>query len=214
MTRFESWEDYFYPETYDSARGYGTLRNKLGIRDATELRRQEYALVFSRQAELHTAPNLLGRTYDVAHVRAIHRYLFQDVYEWAGEFRTVDMAKGTGVFAHWDTGIQDRLEDVHYIIQEIQWKHLDYESFSASSALVFAYLNAAHPFREGNGRSSKVFMQHVAEQSRFQFDFTQIDPRLWNHASALSVPVSPSFEPNPRPLIGVFQAATIDRPAT
>ncbi|MFD7046007.1 Fic family protein [Rhodococcus jostii] len=58
------------------------------------------------------------------------------------------------------------------------WDNLDREEFAQRVAVVFAYLNQAHPFREGNGRTAKVFMDHVAEQSRFEFDYTRIPPRF------------------------------------
>ncbi|MFD0760412.1 Fic family protein [Arthrobacter ulcerisalmonis] len=45
---------------------------------------------------------------------------------------------------------------------------------------MFAYVNQAHPFREGNGRTSKVFMAHVAEQSPYRFDFARVSPEQWN----------------------------------
>jgi cell filamentation protein len=57
-----------------------------------------------------------------------------------------------------------------------EWESLDRESFAARAAAVFALLNQAHPFREGNGRMSKVFMEQVAERSRFTLDFTRVTP--------------------------------------
>lgn len=93
--RFDSWESYFYPETYDPAIGKGTLRNRFGEHDAAVLRVLEHGSTADRQAELMVGVVDVARTYDAAHVRAIHRYLFQDVYDWAGEYRTVNIAKDT-----------------------------------------------------------------------------------------------------------------------
>jgi cell filamentation protein len=68
---------------------------------------------------------------------------------------------------------------------------------------VFAYLNQAHPFREGNGRTSKVFMEEVAEQSRFTLDFSRVAPDQWNQASMLSRPDLLAYEPVPNSLVPV-----------
>lgn len=69
----------------------------------------------------------------------------------------------------------------------------------------------AHPFREGNGRTSKLFMQHVAEQSRFAFDYARVTPEVWNQGSALSAPDLHSYAPDPTSLVPVFDAITVER---
>ena len=69
----------------------------------------------------------------------------------------------------------------------------------------------AHPFREGNGRASKLFMQHVAEQSRFAFDYARVTPDEWNQGSALSAPDLYAYAPDPRSLVPVFDAITVER---
>ena len=69
------------------------LRNRLGITDEAELDFSERELVSQRAAE--TIPT---GAFDLAHLRAIHRHLFQDVYDWAGELRTVEISKGASQF--------------------------------------------------------------------------------------------------------------------
>ena len=69
------------------------MRNVQGIRDPRELQVFEYGATALRQKQLYMEPSIVSHTYDAGHVRAIHRHLFQDVYEWAGEYRTVDMSK-------------------------------------------------------------------------------------------------------------------------
>lgn len=207
-----SWEDYFDPETYNPATESGTLRNLLGIKEAGVLRRAEYGIVQSREDELYEGHGGILRTYGADHLCAIHGYLFQDVYEWAGQFRTVNISKGWSGFADHSKGeIEEYLANVQYAVTELRWEDLDRERFGAAAALVFADLNHAHPFREGNGRASRVFMQHVAEQSRFDLDFARVDPELWNYASSMSAPLFGVGEPNPEPLIGVFQECAVER---
>lgn len=190
MPGFDTWESYFYPETYDAAVGFGTLRNKLGERDFFALRELEYAVTAVRDRELHAGLVSIDRTYGVEHLQAIHRHLFQDVYEWAGEFRTVNMAKPGGVgFARTRNGEAQRMIDaVQEYIGSQDWSQLDRDGFGKNAAVVFAFLNQAHPFREGNGRTSKMFMHHVAELSNFSLDFSRVDADVWNRASALSSP--------------------------
>ena len=148
------------------------------------------------------------RTYDAAHVRAIHRHLFQDVFEWAGEFRGVNISKGVGRgFGDVKAGEVDRLlEDVRARVAGTDWSVLDREAFGEKAAVVFAYLNQAHPFREGNGRAGKVFMEHVAELSRFTLDYGQVSPEVWNQASQLSRPNMFDYDPDPASLVPVFRA--------
>ena len=65
---------------------------------------------------------------------------------------------------------------------------MDRDTFAERAASVFAYFNQAHPFREGNGRTGKVLMEHVAELSQFTLDFARVTPEVWNNASMLSGP--------------------------
>ena len=90
------WEDYLYPP---NEAGIQVLRNKLGLRTYAEAFNAERQLTALRAAELVARPNLIARTFDAGHWKAIHRQIFQDVYEWAGEFRTVDIGKGGHGFA-------------------------------------------------------------------------------------------------------------------
>ena len=161
--RYETWESYFYPETYDTATRQGTLRNLYGERNAEILARLEYTETDINYYELVSGKVYIPHTYDAVHLCAIHSYLFQDVYEWAGQYRCVNIFKGVSSFADVHAGQIDRyLGDAKQLIQEIDWSSLNHSDFAQVSAEVFAYINQAHPFREGNGRSSKVFMEHVA----------------------------------------------------
>lgn len=212
MARFDTWENYFYPETYDGFTGKGVLRNVRDIRAGPALRSFEYRATARRARELRDHPELTAHTYDAAHVRAIHRHLFQDVYEWAGKYRTVNMSKGMSSFADVHSGQIDRyLGDVHKLVAGTRWERLDHDAFAATSAHVFAYLNQAHPFREGNGRTSKVFMEQVADPSRFTFDFARVTPKVWNNASMLSGPDRGTYEPVPDSLLPVFRVIAVER---
>lgn len=208
MTRFDTWESYFYPPPDEA-----TLRNLFDERDPVVLARLEYVESAERQRELMAGEVAIRRTFDAAHVRAIHRHLFQDVFEWAGQYRTVDLTKGVGRgFAEVRGGEIDRyLSDVRRLVAGTAWERLDRDDFGERAAQVFAYLNQAHPFREGNGRTSKVFMEHVAERSRFTLDYALVSPAVWNQAAMLSRPDLFAYEPVPDSLVPVFRAIAQER---
>lgn len=216
MAEFTDWESYFYPETFDAAAGQGVLRNKFGERGFYELRALEYAATARREGELHAGVATIDRTYGADHLRAIHGYLFQDVYEWAGQFRTVNMGKGGAIaFAKVRNGeAQQLLDDVQEFVQSYDWSQLDRATVVNNTAVVFAFVNQAHAFREGNGRTSKMFMEHIVEQTPYTLDFSRIDPDLWNTASELSRPQPGREWIDPTPLVPVFHLAAIDRPTS
>lgn len=210
---YDSWESYFYPETIDG-RGQGTLRNELGERDADILSAKEYARARARQQQLRDGLVRVPQTFDADHLRAIHRHLFQDVYEWAGEFRTVNMSKGSapGGFADVRSGMIERyLGDVHRMVVRTDWPRIDRGGFVGTSSRVFSWLNQAHPFREGNGRAAKLFMEDIAELSPYRFEFERVTPREWNQASMYSGPDLGAYEPHPDELHAVFFKITVDR---
>jgi cell filamentation protein, protein adenylyltransferase len=92
MSRYSDNDPYLNPAT-------GVLKNRLGIADKTILEQTEADLVATRSYELSQKP-LKGR-FDLAHLQAIHRYLFGDLYQWAGQLRTMDISKGGNRFAHY-----------------------------------------------------------------------------------------------------------------
>ena len=158
MVTFDSWESYFYPDTIDPDTGIGTLRNLYEERDARVLSRMEYTDTTVRAVQVGNGEVEIPRTFDGAHLRAIHGHLFQDVYEWAGEYRTVEMSKGPGRgFGEVRSGEVDRyLSDARQLVTSTDWAKIGRNDFIATASTVFAYVNQAHPFREGNGRTSKV----------------------------------------------------------
>ena len=215
MAKFTDWESYFYPETYDAATGQGVLRNKFGERDFFELRALEYRATAKREQQMHAGVASIDRTFGADHLRAIHGYLFQDVYEWAGQFRTVNMGKGGAVgFASVRDGeVEQLLDGVQEFVQSYDWAQLDRRTVVNNAAVVFAYVNQAHGFREGNGRTSKMFMEHVVEATPYTLDFSRIDADWWNEASEMSRPQPDRLWIDPTPLLPVFDRAAVDRPA-
>ena len=162
---------YLYPNS-------DVLRNRLGIRDKTHLEYVERELVTQRLAE--GAPT--GR-FDLAHLRAIHHHLFQDIYEWAGQIRRVEIAKNGNQFQFRrfiDTGMADvhrRLEAADFL------RGLSRQDFAAAAGHILGDVNYVHPFREGNGRVQAEYLRQLGAQAGHRIDLTQLDGERWMAAS-------------------------------
>lgn len=209
MSRFQTWQDYCYPPPHDHV-----LRNKFGLQSQHELRRVEARAVAARQYELNTGRVTIPPTYDATHLSALHKHLFQDVYEWAGHTRTVGMVKaGSREFATLDE-IPRYLEDAHRIITQHDWPTLSRVAITDGAAEVLAYVNQAHPFREGNGRTAKALLDQVLEQTAYELDYSTIPRRAWNLASEESRPATGQYRPDPTPLRTALEAATRARTGT
>ena len=127
------------------------LDNKLGLTSTAELDREEERISKKKAAQLFDR-KLLG-TFDVgtfAGLAAIHKYLFEGIYDFSGELRTVNIAKGNFRFAPL-MYLQAALENIDKMPQsnfdEIIEKYVE--------------MNIAHPFREGNGRSTRIWLDHI-----------------------------------------------------
>ena len=118
--------------------------------------------------------NPIQGTFDLAHLQAIHHHLFQDVYEWAGQLRTVDISKGSSRFGNCGM-IESYLgQQLDKISGESFLIGLPPERFIERQAHYMAEINAAHPFREGNGRVQRAFCAQMAEQTGYFMDFNEV----------------------------------------
>lgn len=131
--------DYCYPPDFT------VLRNKLDIRDTRTLDAAERQFVAQRLLE--TVPT---GDFDLAHLGAIHRHLFQDIYEWAGEIRVVEIAKGDSRFQP-RRFIEAGMADVHrHIVAAGYFQGTSPEAFADGVGPVLGDVNHVHAFREGN----------------------------------------------------------------
>ena len=177
MSRYDAIDDYVYP-------GTTVLRNKAGIQDQAALDAFEADATAVRMLELLEQP--IPGTYDFAHLCAMHRHLFQDVYEWAGEIRTVDISRDASRFAN-----ASRIES--YLVGELRklpaenWLcGLHPEAFVARLAHYMGEINATHPFREGNGRTQRVYCALLAEKAGYFIDFESVDQARMYHVMIAS----------------------------
>ena len=156
------------PYCYPNSR---VLRNKLKITDLDELRDAERDLSILRERELLDS-GINGR-FDFEHLKAIHRYLFQDIYDWAGEVRTVDIAKGN-LFCRC-FAIESEAERIFAELkQEKYLKNQKAGGIAKRLAYYLAEINALHPFREGNGRTQREFIRQLAYQNGYFLSYAGI----------------------------------------
>ena len=154
-------ELYCYP-------GTSVLKNKMGIRDLERLHEMERKLTMLRILELLDKP--VRGTFDLKHLQAIHAYIFQDVYDWAGELRKVDIAKGN-MFCN-AMFLSGQAEEIFGKLKAEDYLHgLDEDNFVVRLAYYFSEINALHPFREGNGRSQREFIRCLALRNGYVINF-------------------------------------------
>lgn len=155
---------YCYPET-------DILINKLNIHDDSILQEAERELTSRRLVQLAEHP-INGR-FDYSHLKRIHRFIFQDVYAWAGQERTVDIAK-TNMFCNVKF-IDTQAEEIFgRLKQEKLLKGLEREAFIERVSYFFGEINALHPFREGNGRTQREFIRELAIRAGYDIDYSTI----------------------------------------
>lgn len=166
MSRYDGADRYTDPDS-------GVLKNIPGLRDQQALDAFEADVTAIRLLELAEHP--IPGNFDLAHLKAMHRHLFRDVYDWAGELRTVDISKGDSRFGNCRM-IESYLEKVlSGIAAEDFLATCPPERFVSRLAHYMAEINAAHPFREGNGRVQRAFCALLAERAGYFIEFDQVD---------------------------------------
>ena len=178
----------------------GTNRNLLGITDRHELQKTEYDLTAFRARQL--AENPVQGAYDLDHLKAIHRHLFQDVYGWAGKERTLNFSKAVESQPGWKA-VFARTDEIASVVGEVakglaergNLKGLDKPAFVEALTDVYVRLNFAHPFPEGNGRTTRVLLNQIAAVAGHKLDFERVPKEEWNRAAALSVGLTHRIEP-------------------
>lgn len=170
-------DPYLYP-------GTSVLRNLRGLTDPELLERFEARRTHRRIAELIDTP-IVGR-FDIGHLQVIHRYIFQDLYEWAGRFRTVNISKGGHLFGLADFLAPALQQTLEKLARENYLADLDAARFAGRAAWFLGELNAAHPFREGNGRTQREFIRELGLKAGHYIDWRKTTPEEMIEASRLS----------------------------
>ena len=152
------------------------LINKFDIRDEEKLNEVESVLASARFAEWVNAPK--ADSFDFEHYKAIHYFLFSDLYDWAGQIRTVNISKKGTKFTSAEnieeqaTLIFKRLRNCNY------FRGLDHREFVDEIVDFYCVTNALHPFREGNGRTQRVFLTQLIRNAGYDINFADMDAEL------------------------------------
>jgi cell filamentation protein len=145
-------------------------------------------------------------TFDLTHLRAIHRHLFQDIYEWAGELRTVEISKGRQQF-QLRKFIETGIADVHGRLVRARFLNgLPAAAFAREAAVILGDINYVHPFREGNGRTQLQYLKQLAATAGHTLELARIRGPLWIEASIAS------HSADYGPLAEVLRSALNSRP--
>jgi cell filamentation protein len=166
---------------------FSAIKNKFGASTHDELDRVEGAYVAAREAEIMDNPSISG-SFDAGHLKAIHRHLFQDVFEWAGHTRDENVTLSDGTVA--TEPLLRKVDGNLFMVPPMIPNALDALAkklrtaaylqglprgeFAERAAAIMSDFNAVHPFRDGNGRTQRVFMRQLTEQAGHELDFSVV----------------------------------------
>lgn len=159
--------------TSDCYEGTTCLINKFNIKDENILMDLETTITFSKITQYILNP--LFTSFDVNHYKAIHGFLFGDIYTWAGNYRTVDMSKKGTNFAKAEN-IDELMNKCFDRLKKNKcFKGLAFSDFIDNIVDFYCVTNMIHPFREGNGRTQRVFITQLINLNNYNIDFSKID---------------------------------------
>lgn len=157
----------------DCYSGTSVLINKKNIRNQEQLATTETLIVSVKSVELELKP--LPQTLDFAYYCYLHQTLFDALYEWAGQPRTINLSKMQTVFCPAEeicplaTRIFSRVEQSKYFTD------MPHDQLVQEFAELYQSLNYLHPFREGNGRVQRLYFRRLAAFIGYQLDFSLVD---------------------------------------
>ena len=157
---------YCYPDS-------NVLINKLNIKNNKKLEKAEKMIVLAKLYDLRQ--NKIKGDFDKAHFINIHKYLFEDLYPFAGKFRTENIAKDSFSFAEWEF-IDTELDRLLLKLKEENFLNdLNKEDMAKKLAYYMSELNVLHPFREGNGRTIREFIRELAYKNGYILDYSKTE---------------------------------------
>ena len=158
---------YCYPNS-------NVLINKLDLKNAKRLEKAEKMIVLAKLYDLRQGK--IKGNFDKAHFISIHKYLFEDLYPFAGEFRKENIAKDSFSFAEWEF-IESELDRLLIKLKEENYlKGLNQEDMAKRLSFYMSELNVLHPFREGNGRVIREFIRELAYKNGYLLDLQKVEP--------------------------------------
>ncbi|MBT2768371.1 Fic family protein [Stenotrophomonas sp. ISL-67] len=157
----------------------GALKNKLGITQLDDVEAAERDIT----ALTHRIVEYLPPPYSLQSLQAVHRTLFADLYDWAGELRNVDISKGSTRFCTHGR-IEAEARRCFDAMARDRWlQGLDPDAMCGKLAEHYCEPNMIHPFREGNGRVQRILFEQLALSAGHALDWSDIDPGEWIEAN-------------------------------
>lgn len=152
-------------------KGTNVLKNKLNITDATILYNAERDITSVNLAKVRSMP--VKGVLDFEHLRKIHYHIFKDIYNWAGQIRSVNISKGNMFCLYenidsYGSYLFEKLRKENYLT------NIDKNFVCDRLSFFMSEINALHPFREGNGRSQRVFMSYLAKVAGYELSFDKV----------------------------------------
>ena len=170
--------NYCYPNS-------NTLINKLDIKDDKLLQKYEAKITAAKLLALRQK-GIIGN-FDVEHLNAIHTYLFEDIYSFAGKYRNENIAKGVFRFAEWEYIEPDLQRLFKELKNENYLADLSKEELAERLAYYLSELNVLHPYREGNGRTTREFIRELALKNGYNLNLSKVTPQDFLKASIKSI---------------------------
>lgn len=164
-------------------KGINVLRNKLEIHESHRLLQAELELTPLRAATIELGQSNIG----LPHLCAIHATLFQDLFDWAGKLRELDIVKDDTPFCHFayiereGNILMQQLEDEAYLVG------LADDELSKRLAHYYCEINLLHPFRYGSGRAQRIFFEQLLTHAGYTIDWSKVEQPHWiaaNEAAA------------------------------
>ena len=152
--------------------GTTCLVNKLGIRDEKRLSEVEAQITFAKAVMLEETP--IDDDFGFEHFKKIHEFLLCDLYEWAGQVRTVDISKKRTKFLD-AASIESIGAKCFAKVKDGYFENLSFDEFVKRIAEFYNDVNYIHPFREGNGRTQRIYFTQLIRHYGYDINFADVD---------------------------------------
>jgi cell filamentation protein len=187
-------DKYGADQAPDCYPGTDVLINSLNLRNAEDLEEAERYIneVAATRLEFILPP------YSLATLKQVHRSLFENIYPWAGEIRTLAISKGTTRFCSPEF-IEREVEREFSKMAAADWfEGYPREQLASCIAQSYGTLNVAHPFREGNGRTQRIVFEYIIFNAGYLVDWDSIERQEWIDACIHS------YHGDDEPLVKIF----------
>lgn len=153
-------------------KGTDVLKNKLDIKDEELLKEYETRIVAFKIATISTLT--ISMPYTPERLKFIHKYLFEDVFYFAGEYRQENIIKENFRFSEYEY-IEDNIKQIFQKINIEEMKKMTFDEFIKRLSYIMTELNVLHPFREGNGRTIRELIREICFDCGYVIDWYEIN---------------------------------------